>query len=181
MHSTNVSSKCDTTEFTGDRLPTLHNGPDLSSDSAFFHARRDLLYFSNVSLFIFDEAAAGFLLDGQIKFPTADTTLAKLQAHMDDVRTGSTAARGLTGNNDSAFMLFAGKDLQNGYMRDKEALQRRRANGRYNRAEYVAKVEELDAALKRIARSNHEAPKVRAWCLWMVLPRSPCPCMLLCA
>jgi Meckelin (Transmembrane protein 67) len=72
--------------------------------------RRDQLYFANISLCIFDEPAAGFLLDGKFLEPRSDDTLASLAGNLRKQREGS-----VTRTNAQSCMLFLGPDTYSEY------------------------------------------------------------------
>lgn len=81
---------------------------------------RDQLYFCNISLFILDEAMAGFYLDGKFMEPRSDDTLHKLAKNLEKQQAGS-----ITRHIESE-MVFLGTDLhasyavKKGYLRDAE-------------------------------------------------------------
>jgi len=104
-----------------------------------------------VSLFLFDESAAGFYLDGKLKSLCADTSLVTLQKHLKDSRTGATAGRGLSGNNENAYMLFVGSDLHKSYTQEKNRMRRHGTQPK------ESKLESLAHTLKRVANESNTA------------------------
>ena len=80
---------------------------------------RDYLYFANISLCIFDEAASGFLLDGKFLEPRSDDTLAALSGNLEKQRTSAVQRIA------EPQMMFAGSDLYNSYCRLKASARRK--------------------------------------------------------
>ena len=80
---------------------------------------RDQLYFANISLCVFDERAAGFLLDGKFMAPRSDDTLDKLAENLQQQRLGT-----ITRSKHSSQMIFMGSDTHERYTRVKASALR---------------------------------------------------------
>jgi hypothetical protein len=70
---------------------------------------RDQLYFANISLCIFDEAATGYHLDGKFLEPHSDDSLDRLAGNLQKQRAGSIQ------RSFSSQMLFVGQDMFDSY------------------------------------------------------------------
>eukprot|EP00892_Ulva_mutabilis_P005154 jgi/Ulvmu1/300/UM001_0304.1 len=115
----------------------------------------DQLYFCNVSLFILDEAMAGFYLDGKFMEPRSDDTLQRLARNLEKQQAGS-----ITRHIESE-MVFLGTDLheayavKKGYLRDAEFS-----------ASSAAQAEQLLQVLKRALETSPAVVTPSLWQTW---------------
>jgi hypothetical protein len=77
---------------------------------------RDLLYFTNISLCIFDEPTGGFYLDGKFMEPRSDDSLQKLTRNLEKQRAGSILRKV------EAQLVFVGGDMYEAYTVKKQEL-----------------------------------------------------------
>lgn len=79
---------------------------------------RDLLYFTNISLCIFNEPTSGYYLDGKFMEPRSDDSLQKLTRNLEKQRAGSILRKV------ESQLVFVGTDMYDAYTLKKQDLCR---------------------------------------------------------
>ena len=128
---------------------------------------RDQLYFANISLCIFDELAAGFLLDGKFLEPRSDDTLDKLARNLHKQAAGSVQRA------DGSQMLFMGAEGFRSYCVPKAEARARGSRGDASARSIVAPLKvmiEEDVVVRRCVHAASQCACAR--CAYTALARA---------